>query len=94
MADIKPADTKEHLVTLKNRRSLTMNGVLEVISFDESSVIMKTVCGELVIEGDELHISELDTSNGVVAVDGCVESLTYYESKTNEKKSRFGRFYK
>ena len=94
MADIKQNDTKEHQLTLKSRRSLTMNGILDVVSFDESSVVLKTVCGELLIDGDELHISELDTSNGVVSVDGNIEALTYYESKTNEKKGRFGRFSK
>ena len=91
MAEINSIENKEHLITLRNRKVLAVNGVYEVVSFDESSVVMKTVCGELVIEGDGLHISELDTSNGVIAIDGCVESLTYYESKANEKKSIFGR---
>ena len=69
MAEINSIENKEHLITLRNRKVLAVNGVYEVVSFDESSVVMKTVCGELVIEGDGLHISELDTSNGVILVE-------------------------
>ena len=91
MADVKQQESREHLLTLKNRRSLTINGINEVESFDEGSVLLKTVCGELMIEGSELHISELDTNKGAVSVDGNIQSMTYYESKSEERKGRFGR---
>ena len=55
MAEINSIENKEHLITLRNRKVLAVNGVYEVVSFDESSVVMKTVCGELVIEGDGLQ---------------------------------------
>ena len=92
MGEIKQQEIREHLLVLKNRKSLTISGINEVESFDDSSVILKTVFGELLIEGEELHISELDTARGAVAVDGNIQSLTYYESKPEERKGRFGRF--
>jgi len=92
MADIKQTSEREHLLTLKDRKSLNINGIVEVMSFDDRSVMLKTVCGELSIEGNELHISELDTGKGEVSVDGNIEALTYYDTRSDERKGRFGRF--
>lgn len=94
MADIKSNESTAHELRLTDRRTLNMNGVNEVISFDDSSVVLKTVCGELVIEGTELHISALDTARGAVAVDGNIQSIVYYDVKTGERRSRFGKLIK
>ena len=91
MGELKQQESREHLLVLKNRKSLTISGIDEVESFDDGSVLLKTGFGELMIEGAELHISELDTSRGAVAVDGNIQSVTYYESNSGERKGRFGR---
>ena len=94
MLDNLNEERKDHELILKNRGSLDMNGVVEVISFDDVSVLLKTVCGELYIEGKDLHLSTLDTSNGRVSVNGNIISLLYSEVKQNDRKSRFGRLAK
>ncbi len=92
MSDIKQNDGVVHKILLCDRKTLTMSGIVDVISFDDTEVSLKTLCGELIIEGEELHISVLDTSRGEVEVDGHVQSLNYYDTSVGEKKSRFGRF--
>ena len=92
MADIRQTEQREHLLTLKDRKALNVNGIIEVMSFDDRSVILKTVCGELSVEGNELHISELDTAKGAVSINGNIEAMTYYDTRSDERKGRFGRF--
>ncbi len=94
MADIKTTDKVPHELRLSDRRALGMNGIVEVVSFDDCSVVLKTVCGELVIEGQELHISVLDTARGAVSVDGNICAMIYYDQKSSDRRGRFGKLLK
>ena len=53
----KQAENKLHSLTIKNREGAQIEGVLEVIRFDENEVLLETVCGTLSIDGKELHLS-------------------------------------
>ena len=59
-----------HKLMLDGRKHLEINGVREVISFDELGVNLRTALGELNVEGRELTVTTLDTERGVVVVDG------------------------
>ena len=43
-----------HKLTLNERRQLTMTGVPEVVSCDESAVVLHTSLGTLLIQGRDL----------------------------------------
>lgn len=66
-----------HRVTLEEREQLSVTGVEEVESFDETAVIMSTGKGRLVIRGSGLHIEQLSLDGGQLRVVGYVESLSY-----------------
>ena len=70
-----------HKLTLNERKALTMTGVTEVISFDENTVLLKTVLGSLEIQGDGLQLKMLSLDGGQVAVDGHICALLYEEPK-------------
>ena len=46
-----------HELIMKDRKRISVTGVTEVVSFDELSVVLKTACGELTVDGEGLHIS-------------------------------------
>ena len=69
-----------HKLTLNERRQLTMNGVTEVISFDDTSVVLRTNMGVLTVHGKELQLKNLSLDGGQVAVDGSVAALIYEEA--------------
>lgn len=94
MPDVKSNEAVSHELHLRERKDLTMNGVTEVISFDDCSVMLKTVCGELSIEGEELRISALDTSKGAVAVSGNIQSFIYYDRQSDGKRGKNGRLFR
>ena len=83
----------QQVLELKMRKHLEVNGVIDVIRFDDTSVVLQTVCGELTVEGNGLKMSVLDKDKGVVSLDGQVDSI-YYSEETNETKKRlFGRIF-
>lgn len=68
-----------HEMHLENRSKLSVSGVKEVESFDESTVLLQTVRGMLIIRGEGLHLHTLSIDGGQVKVDGVIHSLTYEE---------------
>ncbi len=74
-------------LTLEGRRKLTMNGVSEVVAFDETLVVLQTGLGQLHIQGREMKLKNL--AGGQVAVEGHMEALSFEEPK--ERRSWLGR---
>ena len=70
---------RKHTVVLEDRGALAVSGVEDVASFDESEVVMATICGNLVIRGAELKIDKLSLDTGEVTVQGLVTELSYEE---------------
>lgn len=80
---------KGHTLTLTDRAHAEIGGVVEVSSFDEETVVLLTVCGELTVEGTGLRVGTLDLARGVVALDGAVTALYYREEAHSHKKGLF-----
>ena len=80
-----------HQITLHGRASMEVRGVTDVISFDEQTVVLRTVCGNLSVEGSSLHIHVLSIEEGIVTMDGKVDSISYYEA--NDTDSSKGGFF-
>lgn len=70
-----------HSLSLKERQQLTMTGVTEVVSFEDSAVVLRTSLGTLIIQGRELQLKTLSLEGGQVAVDGHVCALVYEEPR-------------
>lgn len=69
-----------HRLELIGREQLTVSGVEDVERFDESSIIMSTNAGTLMITGEDLHIGKLSLDGGELHVDGHIDSIAYEES--------------
>lgn len=69
-----------HKLTLDGRNRLTMSGITEVESFDESMVVLHTTRGDLIVKGQGLHLQLLSLDGGQVHVDGTVDSITYEDT--------------
>ncbi len=89
---IKISRDAPHRIDMIERKHLEVRGVTDVISFDENLVVLNTACGNMEIEGRELVIHVLNIDEGVVSLDGWVESLIYTKDpKAQEKKHPFLR---
>jgi len=73
--------TMPHTLALTERKKLTMSGVSEVISFDETFVVLKTSLGNLVVQGSELQLKQLTPEGGNVTVEGEITVLQYEQPR-------------
>ncbi len=83
--------SREHVISSCNREGIKISGALDVSSFDESHVQLKTVCGEMIVEGEELKVSALDLDTGNVEVQGTLIAVFYVRENYAPKKGFFGR---
>ncbi len=74
-------DQFPHKLTLNARKSLTMTGVSEVVSFEESAVVLQTALGLLTVQGQELKLKTLSLEGGQMEVDGRICALLYEEPR-------------
>ncbi|MBQ3504238.1 MAG: sporulation protein YabP [Oscillospiraceae bacterium] len=70
-----------HDLNLQQRQKLTMTGVTEVISFDETAVVLQTGLGTLMVHGQGLQLKQLSTDGGQVSVDGSISAIVYEEPR-------------
>ena len=70
-----------HKLQLNERKSLTMTGVTEVVSFDENAVVLQTSLGLLIVQGQQLSLKNLSLDGGQVAVEGSISALAYEEPR-------------
>lgn len=70
-----------HKLTMTERKTLTMTGVTEVVSFDEACVVLQTSMGTLTVQGQELKLKNLSLEGGQIEVDGTVSALIYEEPR-------------
>ena len=80
MEDLNAAKQRTHKLMLTNRRTCTISGVCDVLSFDVKEVILETDQGMLMIKGNDLHVNRLSLDKGEVDIEGRIDSLTYSEN--------------
>ena len=83
-----------HEFRVTNRKQMTIDGVKDVIGFDENSVQLLTIGGDMTIEGSELRIKALDVECGVVSLEGKIDGVFYAEITGGEKQSFWSRLVK
>lgn len=74
-----------HNVIINTRSEMTVNGIIDVKSFDENLIVAKTEEEALSIRGENLHIDKLDLDSGRLEISGRIDQLTYSKAYiTNE----------
>ena len=87
--------SKAHKILLSNRKTAAFTGILDVLSFDVSEILLETEQGMLLIKGNDLHVNRLTLEKGEVDVEGRIDSLSYSDAggkKTAE--SLLGRIFR
>ncbi len=79
-----------HGFILKDRKSLMLTGVREVIAFDEKAVELITRMGGLSIRGENIKIQSFNTESGDMEITGKFAAMMYI----NDSAKRDGFFSK
>ncbi|MBR2666796.1 MAG: sporulation protein [Oscillospiraceae bacterium] len=86
-------ESAAHHLILEGRERLSVSGVEDVESFDETAAVMRTVRGLLVVRGQGLHVGRLNLEAGELELEGAVESLAY-EREPGEQGTLFRRLFR
>ena len=96
MEDLNNVNKRVHKIMLTNRRTCTINGVSDVLSYDIHEILLETDQGMLMIKGDDLHVNRLTLDKGEVDIDGKIDSLTYSDGTgySNKSESLLSKLFK
>lgn len=67
---------KAHKLVVNNRKTSTVTGVLDVLSFDLNEILLETEQGMLMVKGTDLHVNRLTVEKGEVDL-GNIDSIAY-----------------
>ena len=68
---------KSHKLVVNNRKTSTVTGVLDVLSFDLNEILLETEQGMLMVKGTDLHVNRLTVEKGEVDLSGNIDSIAY-----------------
>ncbi len=71
---------------MENRKKMTLDGVLEILSFNDEQILIITVLGDMDIRGEELKMTKLDVQNGDVVITGKISYVVYTSEEKRPKK--------
>ncbi|NMB02881.1 MAG: sporulation protein YabP [Firmicutes bacterium] len=83
--DEKRLNNVRHQLVLAERERLTLDGVVHVESFDDREILLETELGGLLVQGEDLHIKELNLEKGNLLVRGYVQSVEYLGDSLGKK---------
>ena len=78
---------KSHKIIMTNRNAASITGVLDVISFDITEVLLETEQGMLHMKGKDLHVNRLNLEKGEVDIEGMLDAISYSQIPVTLKKS-------
>ena len=84
----------EHKIILNFRESLSITGVKEIINFDDKNINLKTICGEMSVDGENIHINVLNVENGEFEISGKINGINYLDIDDGDRKTLLSRIFK
>ena len=67
----------QHKVVIENRASMSVAGVIRVVSYDENRIVLGTDYGTLLITGRGLMAGEISSTNNTMKLTGNIDTLQY-----------------
>ena len=77
-----------HRMMIDNREKGSLTGILDVISFDETMIVLDTDMGLLTIKGKDLHVSRLTLEKGEIDLEGNMYSFLYSSNESYRKSGQ------
>lgn len=87
--DDKRISNVRHQLVLAERERLTLDGVTHVESFDDREIVLDTELGGLIVQGEDLHIKELNLEKGNLLVSGFIQSVEYLGESLGKRGKGF-----
>ena len=70
-----------HNIIMENRSKISISGVENAESYNETEVILHTSKGVLIIKGDGMNLNRLNLDSGEITVTGRITVIEYVEPR-------------
>lgn len=67
----------QHKVIIENRGAMSVDGVTQVVAYDENRIVLRTDYGTLIVTGRDLVAGEISSSNNTMKLTGNIDALQY-----------------
>lgn len=85
MAEEKQSKNTSQNIIVENRKTLTISGVTDVESFNDTAINLYTELGELTVKGKDLKVNKVSIEGGDLFVEGEIGAVIY--GKTDKKST-------
>ena len=75
---------KEHAVQLSSRKIISLTGVCDVISFDETLVTLSVGESIMSIDGERMRVLRMNVDSGELAIEGKINGLSYIDKRVRK----------
>ena len=79
---------QNHRLVINNRKTGTVTGVLDVLSFDLNEILLETEQGMLMVKGTDMHVNRLNLEKGEVDLAGNIDNISYSDIHSGVKSRR------
>ena len=76
---------QNHRLVINNRKTGTVTGVLDVLSFDLNEILLETEQGMLMVKGTDMHVNRLNLEKGEVDLAGNIDNISYSDIHSGAK---------
>lgn len=76
-----------HQIVISNKNKVEINSVTSVKTFDENGVFIESEFGNIVVEGTDMRIENLEKASSKIIITGNISGAFYFE-KHSKKKGR------
>ena len=84
-----------NIISINERKSITITGVKKIESFDNEEFLLNTNLGSMLLKGENLEMVKLDTLEGNVTIKGKINNLLYLDGSNKTKDtSLFNKLFK
>jgi sporulation protein YabP len=83
-----------HNVIMENRKMMSLTGVTDVDCFDEHTILVYTIMGELTIKGKRLQVNDFSVETGEMSLQGDIYSIRYGDRDKTSRLNIFAKFFR
>ena len=74
---INQSENANSILTLTNRKKITLTNVNEIISSNETNIFLKVAQAKAQISGNSINITKLDIASGLLEAEGNFNCIKY-----------------
>ncbi len=78
------SQAKEQIITLQNRKNLSVGGVTKVISVKNDLIQVDSNFGGIIIYGQNLELKKLDNASMRADIVGTIDAIKFLQAKVKE----------